>query len=65
MISGRIPNRAIYTAQFAGIIYVLHAFQKKSKKGIETPARETELIRQRLKLARADFDRRKSSRDEP
>jgi phage-related protein len=29
--------RAVYTVKFAGVIYVLHAFQKKSKKGIATP----------------------------
>jgi phage-related protein len=40
--------RAIYTAQFAGVIYVLHAFQKKSKRGIAMPQRETNLIRGRL-----------------
>ena len=40
--------RAVYTAQFAGIIYVLHAFQKKSKRGIATPQRDIELIRRRL-----------------
>ncbi len=40
--------RAVYTAQFAGRIYVLHAFQKKSKSGIATPQRDIELIRRRL-----------------
>jgi phage-related protein len=40
--------RAVYTAQFAGIIYVLHAFQKKSKQGIATPQTDVELIRSRL-----------------
>ena len=40
--------RAVYTAQFAGIIYVLHAFQKKSKRGIATPRKDIELIRRRL-----------------
>jgi phage-related protein len=40
--------RAVYTAQFAGIIYVLHAFQKKSKRGIATPQKDIELIRRRL-----------------
>jgi phage-related protein len=40
--------RAVYTAQFAGVIYVLHAFQKKSKRGIATPQKEIELIRRRL-----------------
>jgi phage-related protein len=40
--------RAVYTAQFGEAIYVLHAFQKKSKRGIATPAREIDLIRRRL-----------------
>lgn len=40
--------RAVYTTQFAGRIYVLHAFQKRSKRGIATPQKEIELIRQRL-----------------
>ena len=47
--------RAVYTAQFAGIIYVLHAFQKKSKAGIKTPTSELELIARRLKVAQADY----------
>jgi phage-related protein/predicted XRE-type DNA-binding protein len=37
--------RAVYTVRFAGAIYVLHAFQKKSRKGIETPKREIEVIK--------------------
>jgi phage-related protein len=43
--------RAVYTTQFAGVIYVLHAFQKKSKRGIATPREDIELIRQRLVAA--------------
>jgi phage-related protein len=43
--------RAVYTVKFAGIVYVLHAFQKKSKKGIKTPKVELDLIRMRLKTA--------------
>jgi phage-related protein len=43
--------RAVYTAQFAGRIYVLHAFQKKSKRGIATPQTDIELIQQRLAAA--------------
>src|SRR5574337_1288094 len=43
--------RAVYTTQFAGRIYVLHAFQKKSTRGIATPRKEIELIRQRLGAA--------------
>src|SRR5438105_4513606 len=41
-------HRAVYTAQFAGLIYVLHAFQKKSTRGIATPQKEIELISRRL-----------------
>jgi len=44
--------RAVYVAQFGEAVYVLHAFQKKSKSGIATPRRELDLIRQRLQLAR-------------
>lgn len=40
--------RAVYTIRFAEAIYVLHAFQKKSQRGIATPRRELELIRARL-----------------
>jgi len=40
--------RAVYTVQFAGIIYVLHAFQKKSKRGVATPQKDIELILRRL-----------------
>ena len=43
--------RAVYTLRFAGRVFVLHAFQKKSKTGRETPRREMELIRQRLRVA--------------
>ena len=43
--------RAVYTVKFAGIVYVLHAFQKKSKKGIATPKHDLDLIRARLALA--------------
>jgi phage-related protein len=45
--------RAVYTVRFAGVVYVLHAFQKKSKRGIETPKRDIEIVRTRLKLAEA------------
>lgn len=48
--------RAVYTVRFAGVVYVLHAFQKKSKRGIATPKHEIALIEQRLKRAREDHD---------
>lgn len=40
--------RAVYTVRFADAIYVLHAFQKKSKKGITTPAAEIDLVKKQL-----------------
>ena len=52
--------RAVYTVQFAGRIYVLHAFQKKSKKGIATPQKDIDLIRQRLAAAERHFEERRN-----
>jgi phage-related protein len=43
--------RAVYTVKLAGTVYVLHCFQKKSKKGSETPKQTIDLIRKRLKTA--------------
>jgi len=43
--------RAVYTLKYAGTVYVLHAFQKKSKNGRQTPRRDIELIKQRLREA--------------
>jgi phage-related protein len=43
--------RAVYTVRFEGVFYVLHTFQKKSTKGIATPQRHLDLIRQRLRDA--------------
>ncbi len=43
--------RAVYTVRFTEAVYVLHAFQKKSTKGIATPRREVELVRRRLRTA--------------
>jgi phage-related protein len=47
--------RAVYTVKFAGAVYVLHAFQKKSKKGVKTPKAELELVRKRLKAAEEHY----------
>lgn len=47
--------RAVYTVKFADVIYVLHAFQKKSKKGIATPQRDIDLIKARLKRAEEHY----------
>jgi phage-related protein len=43
--------RAVYTVKFAGLVVVLHAFQKKSKKRIKTPPADINLIKKRLKAA--------------
>lgn len=45
--------RAVYTLRYRGAVYVLHAFQKKSKTGRQTPRRELELIERRLREAAA------------
>jgi phage-related protein len=50
--------RGVYTVQLAGVIYVLHVFQKKSKRGIATPKHEIDLIRRRLAEAERDFRER-------
>jgi phage-related protein len=43
--------RAVYTVRLADRVFVLHAFQKKSKRGIATPQAEIALIKRRLKQA--------------
>ncbi len=47
--------RAVYAVRFAGVVYVLHAFQKKAKKGIATPQQDIELIKSRLRDAELHF----------
>jgi phage-related protein len=47
--------RAVYTVKFAGIVYVLHAFQKKSKHGIATPKPDMDLIEARFKRAQEHY----------
>lgn len=51
--------RTVYTLRYAGAVYVLHAFQKKSKTGRETPKQEIELIKQRLREAEQIAQERK------
>lgn len=48
--------RAVYTVKFAGWIYVLHCFQKKSKSGIKTPKEDMALINVRLNAAKQDYE---------
>lgn len=52
--------RCVYTVRFSDAIYVLHAFQKKSKTGAATPKKEIELIRRRLAAAESDYRRRRN-----
>lgn len=47
--------RAVYTVRFAGAVYALHVFQKKSRKGIATPKQDIELVKARLKRAEAHY----------
>jgi phage-related protein len=55
--------RTVVALQVGKKIYVLHAFQKKSKRGIETPKQEIDLIKQRYKEAKelAKYDEEKKS----
>ncbi|MEA2903867.1 MAG: hypothetical protein QOI12_1254 [Alphaproteobacteria bacterium] len=50
--------RAVYTVRFHAVVYVLHAFKKKSKRGIKTPQTDIELIRRRLRDAERDYGQR-------
>lgn len=50
--------RAVYTVRFEEAVYVLHVFQKKSKKGSETPWRDSNLIQQRLREVREIHEER-------
>ncbi len=61
--------RAIYTVRFQEAVYVLHVFQKKSRQGIQTPAKDIELVRARLKQAEVMYaewmNSPKGNTDEP
>jgi phage-related protein len=48
--------RTVYAVRFKEVVFVLHAFQKKSKQGIETPQQEIELIKNRLKQALEEYN---------
>lgn len=54
--------RTVYTVRFAEVVYVLHAFQKKSRQGIATPKGELDVIRARLVRAREDYELWRRSR---
>lgn len=53
--------RAVYTVKFARAVYVLHVFQKKSRRRIATPRADVALVEHRLKLAKVDYERWLSS----
>ena len=49
--------RAVYTVRFRDVVYVLHAFQKKSKKNIETPKSDVDLIKVRLGFVKRNLEK--------
>jgi phage-related protein len=53
--------RAVYTVKFEEFVYVLHCFQKKSKRGVKTPRADVALINLRLQQAERDYRARKAS----
>src|SRR5437870_2631828 len=57
--------RTVYTVRFAEVVYVVHAFQKKSRRGIGTPKAELDLIRVRLARAKEDYEEWRRSRGSP
>ena len=57
--------RAVYTVRFREVVYVLHAFQKKAKKGIATPRKEMETVMRRLKAATRHWEESYGKRNRP
>lgn len=57
--------RAVYTVRFRDAVYVLHAFKKKSKRGIAAPKSDIDLIRHRLKDAESDHTERFGKEHKP
>jgi phage-related protein len=53
--------RVVYTVRFSKAVYVLHAFQKKSKKGVRTPRHDIDLFKGRLKRAKQDYAARQKT----
>lgn len=54
--------RAVYTVRFRDVVYVLHAFQKKSPRGIKTAQIDVDLVERRLKAAQRDYEARHGQR---
>jgi len=55
---GNGTYRTMYTIEFEEVVYVLHAFQKKSKTGIKTSKQDIDLIEQRYKWAQQKYQKR-------
>ncbi len=53
--------RAVYVTRFASVVYTLHAFQKKSTKGVKTSARDIAAVKRRLKMAESHFAKLKET----
>lgn len=56
--------RAVYTVKLAGVVYALHAFQKKSRRGVKTPPADIEKVKARLRLAAEIHAQREASAEE-
>jgi phage-related protein len=54
--------RSVYTVRFAEVLYVLHCFQKRSKRGIATPKADLDLVKRRLAIAAEHHRRRTKER---
>lgn len=57
--------RTIYTVRFREVVYVLHAFKKKSKRGVATPKSDIDLVKRRLKDVGSDYAERFSKERRP
>ncbi len=55
--------RSVYAVRFDTAVYVLHCFEKKSRRGIKTPVHEIDLIKRRIREAEADHAKKKSERE--
>ena len=60
----RATYRAVYTVRFEGVVYVLHAFQKKSPRGIRTSRLDVALVSERLRTARRHYEERHGKAEE-
>ena len=57
--------RCVYSVKFAGAVYVLHAFQKKSKRSSKTPKQEIDLVKERLKRAEEHYQQWNQEKETP